>query len=436
MTMTLSPPAMHKTSLFTTGLLGGEGLKPTMTWGRSSFGTGKKTLSVSGIAVFRSGTFRDSLGIQTTWEDTHIDQMVFNYDHLVNTKILEKVPVRKGHGSFFGDPMETLIGWHSGLSVKTHQSPTDGVTYNYLLADYEIFDQEAAEHVFEGHWPNRSAEVGHYSTNSEAEHWPVYQGFAFVDIPAVEGLNAFSKAVDTSKSNVSIFMEGTTVGTPPVAGETAEQKAQREAAEAAAASAAGTGSEGGEGEGTEGAPAGTPEVVTPPAEQPAAPVAPVTSDPAAHGAQTGKQVFQIGDKTTTDPAEVQAYLNAQHTAHIEATKANRAEFVNAQAAASKIAATQIESLTAFAQGLSPEQFTAWSSSYEHAPTLTLFQKHGADQGDNNNAPQSVEQKSQDELNAAKAVVSMHRGRNTPEATVKKTESYMKLHAALPDEYPL
>lgn len=432
MTLTLSPQTPHKTSLFTSGLFAGTDMKPVMSWGKSSFGTGKKTLTISGQPVFRSGIFRDSMGIQTTWEDTHIDQMVFNYDHLVNTKVLEKVPVRKGHGSFFGDPMETLVGWHHSLSVKAHQSPVDGATYNYLLADYEIFDAEAAEHIFEGHWPNRSAEVGHYITNSEAEHWPVYQGFAFVDIPAVEGLNAFSRAIDPNKSSVSIFMEGSTVGTPPVAGETAEQKATREAAEAAAV--AGTG--GGDTEG--GTPAATPPVATPPAEQPEAPVTPVTSDPVAHGAAGNKMMFQIGDKQTSDPAEVQAFINAQVTAGQEAVKVNRADFIKGLAGpeVNKIAATQIDSLTAFAQGLTPEQFTTWSASYEHAPALTLFEKHGADQGDNGGTPKDAVKVAEDEINTAKAVVSLHRGRNTSEAIIKKTESYQKLHTALPDKYPL
>ncbi len=432
MTMTLSPHTPHKTALFTSGLLGGADLKPTMTWGKSSFGTGKKTLTVSDIAVFRSGTFRDSLGIQTTWEDTHIDQMVFNYDHLVSTKVLENVPVRKGHGSFFGDPMESLIGWHKKLSTKQHQSPVDGATYTYLIAEFEIFDEDAANHIFEGHWPNRSAEVGHYVTNAEAEHWPVYQGFAYVDIPAVEGLNAFSKAIDSSRSNVSVFMEGSTVGNS-----TSQQTGTQQPADPATPPAD---------------PATPPatDPATPPAapEQPSGPAAPETPTPEGqpapaaqtqdHGRAGGGHVFQIGDRTTTDPVEVQNYINAQNTAAFEARKQERADFVKglAEGDTPKIAATQIDSLAEFAQGLSPEQYATWKASYESAPGLGLFGQHGADQGDNGGTPSGQSKEKTEEIEAAKVVVGMHRNRGMSEDSLKKTESYRKLNLALPAEYPL
>src|ERR1044071_1004134 len=59
---------------------------------------GKKIYS--GVAVFRSGTFRDSMGDLTTWEDLHVKQMVDNYDYLTSKNIIMSVPARDGHKSW------------------------------------------------------------------------------------------------------------------------------------------------------------------------------------------------------------------------------------------------------------------------------------------------------------------------------------------------
>jgi hypothetical protein len=332
--------------------------------------------------------------------------------------------------------METLIGWHTKLSATEHQSPVDGATYNYLLADFEVFDEEAAEHIFEGHWPNRSAEVGHYVTNAEAEHWPVYQGFAFVDIPAVEGLNAFSKAIDSNKS-VAIFMEGNAVAnkTKKSGTHSSDQTdtTAPEEPDTTPATEPGTDPEPAAEPGTDPEPAAEPGTDPEPAAEPA------PAATASHGKSNTMHSFSIGGKATTDPTEVQNYINSLEQAASEVTKENRAAFVRglAEGDQPKIAATQIDTLTNFAQGLSPEQYTAWSASFESAPALSLFDKHGADQGDSKGASASNGSKfSKDEIEAAKVVVGMHRSRNMTEESIKKTESYGKLHAALPDEYPL
>jgi hypothetical protein len=167
---------------------------------RRTFERGGKevtSLRLEGVPVFRSGTFRDSWGEQTTWEQMHMAQMVANFNFLRNQQIFADVPVRKGHGSFLGDPMDSLIGYMDGMSNQDLVSKVDGVTYNYLLADYDILDPEAMDKIESGLWRNRSAEIGTFVTNNEAAYTPTFMGFAYVDIPAVEGLNGlFSKNRD------------------------------------------------------------------------------------------------------------------------------------------------------------------------------------------------------------------------------------------------
>ena len=152
------------------------------------------SLRFEGVPVFRSGTFRDSWGDQTTWTNIHTAEMISHFNYLKDQSIFPDVPVRKGHGSFLSDPMDSLIGYIDNMTAQTMTSPVDGRKYSYLLADYDILDEEAQEKIASGLWRNRSAEIGTFVTNDEQMYSPTFMGFAYVDIPAVEGLNgAFSK---------------------------------------------------------------------------------------------------------------------------------------------------------------------------------------------------------------------------------------------------
>lgn len=156
--------------------------------------TGRKLVH-TGVPVFRSGTFRDSWGDEMTYETIHMDQMKANFDFLAAKNILTDPPVRKGHPSFLGNDMEDLIGYLTGAVTQDMKSPVDGLMYRYFLADYEIIDDQAIDNINSGLWRHRSAEIGRFGTNDNSEFWPVFMGFAFVSIPAVEGLhiNGFSK---------------------------------------------------------------------------------------------------------------------------------------------------------------------------------------------------------------------------------------------------
>lgn len=429
MTAMLAPEALRSSGLFSIGSLGAE-VRTKITWAKktNTDGSESKVLQIVDQPVFRSGTFRDSWGIQTTWEYMHIDQMVLNHNHLLSTGVFENIPVRKGHGGAFDDPMNSLVGWHTGLRAEKFESKIDGNEYNYLLASYEIFDQEAQTNVNDGNWKNRSSEVGYFLTNAEAEYWPVYQGFAFVDIPAVEGLN-FSKANPPSKHTIFMERDESEVPQPK---KTPTPPAPHSAA-------------------TPPSPTGPIETVPPtepvtPEEQPTEPVAPVVPDaepipPATEpetpsGDHSRGTAFNINGQPTADFAAVQAHISTLEAAQDEQRITNINEFVNGLATGNKILASQIPDLSEFAQSLSPAQYAKWSASYGSVPSSSLFGQHGADAGDNGGAP--ADQVTADESEKARLVgiVGMHRAGNMTEEKVKATASYKKLNALLPNEYPI
>jgi hypothetical protein len=343
-------------------------------------------LVIEGMPVFRSGTFRDSWGEQHTWGERDIDDMVSNYARLRDDHLVPYVPVRDGHGGLFSGRGE-VVGWHTDLSAEMRKAPHDKTEYNYLLANYEVTEPEAAGKVKRGTWRNRSAEIGRYTTNADQEIWPAYMGVAYVDLPAVEGLEGFS----SSDPRVYVFMSerGIPVGspTPPV---------------------------------TPPVPAPTPASLAPnPAPvQPAPPALPVpVAQPFA---------FNINGQVITDPAAVQARLSAYETAQREATEANRREFVASLASPgkNKITAPQIASIEAFALTLNETQYAAWVATWDVAPSSTLLQSHG-NQPDTPTHGIPVDAAT-DALDVAKATVAMHRRASMPADKLKKTPSYAQL----------
>lgn len=278
------------------------------------------------VPVFRSGTFRDSMGYERSWEALHMGQMAAHFELLRSREIFAKVPVRAGHpGMFSGDPIHNIIGYITALRVETKSSPADGEEYSYLIADYEILDPEAQKKIDSGLWVNRSAEVGEYMTNApETAFWPVFMGVAYVDIPAVEGLN-FAKALgnyaqEHQTENFSIQMEETvTVKTND-------------------------------------------DLKNPPA--PGAPGGEALSVP---------MQFTIAGGVTADFAKVQGHINTLEGENASlrefqraALQGRREDFVNGLAAGDspKIAASAVEGLIAFASDLTAEQFTAWSKTWD------------------------------------------------------------------------
>lgn len=351
---------------------------------------GNKT-TYKGVAVFRSGTFRDSSGMQNTWEPIHLKQMMDNYNHLTSSNILSGIPVRDGHPGFLVSGMQgkgNVVGWHESIQIQTLKSPVDGTEYDYLLADYTITEAYAQQKLDSGTWRNRSAEIGYYTTNAEAEFWPVYMGFAFVDFPAVEGLN-FS-----SSQGTRCFVH--------FGGQDYRENVVTETT--AASGAAGQGN----GVATGLLPFSLP--TQPPAQQPAAPFK-----------------FSVNGTETTDPTVVQAYINRLETWAREARDGARKSFVASLIQAQKIPAPQKDEFERFALRLDDQAYEMWTQQWAAMGVNPLFANHASGISNPGNAAQgsAVPQDIQD----AKEIVGMHRRNGMPLDALKATPSYKKLVTA-------
>jgi hypothetical protein len=336
-------------------------------------------LVLDDVPVFRSGTFRDSWGEQHTWEPSDISSMVANFDQLRADNIVPHVPVRDSHKSLFSRGGE-VVGWHTTLKAEERTSPVDGNKYNYLLASVEVTEPDAAGKVQRGTWRNRSAEVGRYTTNTDREIWPAYLGYAYVDLPAVEGLEGFEKS---DKRQLYVFMsERGMIGmTVPTGGPT------------------------------------PPAPPTPGSGQQQA--SPPTPAP--------PQQFTIGGQATTDVAAVQAYIKTLETAQSEATAANRKAYVQRLAELKKITAPQIEGYEAYVVTLTADQYAAWVKLWDVAPVSSLLASHGTQTSPP--TPDGGTTLAEQELKDAEDVVAMHKRAGTPREQLVKTNSYQKLKKA-------
>ncbi len=363
----------------------GFGLKPVM------YAKDNGRLVLERFAVFRSGTFADSMGIENTWEEIHIKNMVDNFKHLRDNGTFDDVPIRDGHPGWLIHGMDgngKVVGWHTDLESEELESPHDGQKYHYLFGKIEITDPYARQQIENGTWRNRSAEIGTYVTNSKAEHWPVYMGVAFVDIPAVEGLK-FSSPQGHATPKLYVMMDRET----GVGDTTAAPVNQPNAGAPAQGNAA--------------------------ALPFAAPSAPAM------------QVYAVNGVQVSDPVAVQAHITALEQFRRDTTEQNRLNFVNGLAAGPnpRIAATQVEALGKFALGLTPEQYEAWTATWGEAPVPSVLGNHGAGVTNADNAAEAPADPKADQIEVWKATVRQHALAGTPKAVIEKTASYKALVAA-------
>jgi hypothetical protein len=323
----------------------------------------------------------------------HIRQMAENTSHLTQKGILASVPARDGHPGWLLSGQEgngAVVGWHLGVTVKTLKSPIDGLEYTYLLADYEITEPYADEKIQRKTWRNRSSEIGGYRTNDEAEYWPVYMGFAFVDFPAVEGLN-FSMS-QGNKSYVIFDVN-------PL------KENQMS---------------------TSSLPGGQPFLFGVPAQAPVAPVVPA--------APATPFVFSAGGENVTDPIRVQNYITRLETFVSEQMVAGRKDFVASLVTTNRILASQKDGLEAFALQLNDEQYAAWQTTFT-APVAPqqLLGNHQTSSAVTANPDGKGQvfatENRQSDVDDAKAIVAMHRRMGTPTETLRTTPSFAKLVAA-------
>lgn len=394
---------------------------------------------IRAFPVFRTGTFKDSWGDQHTWETEHLQQMVFHYGLLKGRNILPNVPVRNQHKSLFGGGGE-VVGYVADL--YTIGGYEDG--YERLVADLEITEPDAFDKIDRGTWRSRSAEIGFYETNDEVMYWPVFMGVAFVDIPAVEGLeSAFSKYRKSKNKDEYIPIrddeEGATVpktkthsqGTPPAdpAVEGGDPNANpapgtdNPATQPAEDEDEGAGEgEGGTTEHASGQPS-TPPPTTPPSPPSTPPTPPSNPTPSSeHGQAGGTFQFQINGQPTNDFAAVQAHISNLETVIQENSDQARRDFVSGLASDSRIAATQVESMTEHALSLNDSQYESFRSMWENAPQSPLFAQHG------NGVTNPDGSSEPSEVDTLRERVAMHRRSGMSEEKIKATESYEKLMA--------
>lgn len=379
MTDTQAPPYRRNLALFNAEMV--RNIKPTV------YTKDNGNLVVEGQPVFRSGTFRDSTGTQHSWEGLHMDQMVAHFTMLRDRGLFADVPVRDGHPGFLvhGTPGSgAVVGWHTGLKTELLKTHT-GVEETFLLANYEFTDPAAAAKYQNGTFRNRSSEIGEYTTNDEATFWPTYMGFAWVDISAVEGLNAnaaFSSAYGTSGKSGKLIVpveKGFSVGT--------EQQNN--------------------------------------GQQPGVPVPPVPAF-----VPPPPVAFSINGQSVVDPTAVQNHVNALELFQRETLEGRRSDFVTSLAANGKILATQLDGMTAFAKSLTVEQFEAWKTNMDATPSASVLANHGG------TAAQGTPSTPGDDAKAAqiatlRGVVSMHTSSGMPKEEIQAKDSYKQLIALDP-----
>jgi hypothetical protein len=128
------------------------------------------------VEIFKSGTYR---GIQ--FKNSGLDKMVANFHYLKSLGIFTNVPVRADHPNFFGmgDVIDKIGGYVADLKRVG----------NKLVADVRITSEKMWSKIQEGTYISRSAEIGAYEDNDGTVYSPILYGFAWVDIPQVEGLS-------------------------------------------------------------------------------------------------------------------------------------------------------------------------------------------------------------------------------------------------------
>jgi hypothetical protein len=365
---------------------------------------GVQALIIEGKPIFRSGTFSDSMGFEHTWEPLHMTQMLDHYTLLSNREIFADVPVRKGHadwGGIFSDPvrnaMDELIGYLGNLRVEKRTNPTDGVEYDYLLADLEILDEEAQKKINSGLWRNVSAEISGYRTNANAEYWPVMMGLAYVDLPAVEGLKAQHSK---SNHNFSLILEDDQMD--PVTG-------------------------------TQPAPAAPKVPEVPKVVAHSAPVADPPAPTVAPKKENEPFEFTIGGNKSTNFQAVQSYISGLETRNTaletfkkETIDAGKVSFVKGLVSSNRISAPQEAAYLEYAQSLvDPAQYDAWRKLEESKSPLTLLSRQGV--GFSGSPEDVIEHDAAgDQIESLKGIISMHQAGGMSRERIEETDTYKAL----------
>lgn len=348
--------------------------------------------TISDFPVFRTGTFKDSMGESRTWSKEHLAQLVSNFNLLRDQQRLEDVPVRDGHPNWLGSSAPgsgpgRVVGYVSDLRVG--DANVDGESM--LIADFEFTEPDAAEKFERGTFRARSSEIGMYETNDEELHWPVFLGFAFVDIGAVEKLFGRSSL----PSNHYTLSEDTEMGTKPKGDETIDLSTTEN-------------EDGGAGESEE-------EEET------------TSTDTHTHSkGSDGPFMFRVNGVPTQDFMAVQQHIENLEAIQSEMVESSRNEFVNSLANDNKIAATQIESMQELVSDMNVDQYNKFVAMYKNAPSNALFAKHAEGITNEDGTEGTEESTEPDEMEILELRVEHARKSGLGEEAVQKMASYQRL----------
>lgn len=356
------------------------------------------TAIIRDLKMFKKGTFRDSWGEQTSWDATHLQQMVDNFAALSVSQIFAEPPARSDHSR----TIDKVFGYL--LSIRT-----DG---EFIFTDVHVTKSGTIENFINGTYRNVSAEIGMYTTNDEMSYWPVVFGVACVDVPAVEGL------YNKKNGQVSYFSQ------------TPEQEAPMGAENSTTTTAAPPANQGGVTINLNGSqltpdkPVAQYAVGDSTMQQNPAPVVTLASVATTVIPQSPFE-FTMGGVKTTDFAKVQAHITALEAFEKTMIQKGRTDFVSELLANGKITKAQEADVTALATSMNDDTFAAYAKTYASAPKVRTLQQFGSELADENADPGEIDE-IDDEISIQEETIAGFRRASQSEAFITKTKAFTRL----------
>lgn len=299
---------------------------------------------VKDIEIFKAGTFK---GIE--FKQSALDKMVANFHYLKSFDIFPNVPMRADHPGFWSAGEVDKIGGYVSDLKRIGKK---------LVADVRFTKEEMLKKVLDGSYISRSAEIGSYTDNDGTVYDPILYGFAWVDIPAVEGLSpqfSFSKDKNIELINLNEENMGEEKQFPPV--EESEETKVEETEEK-------------EEESTE-------EVETPAEEKVEAPAEEKKEEvetPAEEKVELSKdnKIMDFAKVFPKEAAELEKFRQAELSGLVEGLVKT-----------GKITPAMQEKELEFVKSLSTEQFAQYKSIREESPAIVKFDEDVTNDGEEN-----------------------------------------------------
>lgn len=133
----------------------------------------------------------------------------------------------------------------------------------------------------------------------------------------------------------------------------------------------------------------------------------------------------VNGVTAQVPAAVAAHIQTLETFRDETIETARSSFVENLARNNRIAATDIEKTTAWALGLSDEQYDTWASMMSGAPASAMFAQHGVTPGDEQ---AQVNSDLDQQIADLEQIVANHRRAGMSQEQLETKASYQRLQS--------